>query len=48
MNDNEGKSIPSKSFNLGYFLLIYIKYFLAFFGCEPDWPRVQTFIDASD
>jgi hypothetical protein len=46
--DDDKKEIDSKSFNIGYFALIFVKKLLSFFKFEPDWPKIQTYIDSSE
>ena len=46
--DNKSKEIESKSFNLGYLFLMYIKPFLDFINVNPKWTKVQKFIDCSE
>ena len=48
MLDNDRGEISSKSYNIGYFLLSYVKSFLDLIGVNPDWPKVQGYVDASD
>lgn len=48
MVTNEKEDIESQSFNVGYFLLMYVKSFLEFFNVNPDWPKVQQFAESSD
>ena len=47
MVDNEREEIPSKSFNILYFIMMYLKIFLDFIKVEPDWPKTQKYIDIS-
>ena len=44
MLDSEKDEIPSKSFNMGYFILIYLKRFLDFIRVSPEWPKVDKFL----
>ena len=41
MVDNEKKDIPSESFNIIYFFLMYIRKFFTFCGCDPGWQKVK-------
>ena len=44
MSDNAKEEIPSQSFNILYFFLMYVKQLLAFCNCDPDWPRVRSIL----
>ena len=48
MLDNENKEIESNSFNIFYYVLMFIKKGLSHFKCDPNWPKVQTFIDSCE
>ena len=48
MVDNDREEIPSQSFNIGYFFLMYVKRFLNSIKIEPDWPKVQKFTEVSN
>ena len=48
MLDNDKQEVQSSSFNIIYFLLSYIKQFLNYLNCSPDWPSVQKYMEASD
>ena len=44
MLDNDKQEVQSSSFNIFYFLLSYIKQFLNYLNCSPDWPSVQKYM----
>ena len=46
--DNHKGEIPSNSYNVGYFVASYFKMILDKIGVSPDWPRVETYDDATD
>ena len=47
LKDNKKDEIQSQSFNLAYFLSMYLKQFLDKIKIMPNWPKVQNFIDSS-
>lgn len=47
MTNNDKKEIPSSSFNVFYFVLSYIKHFLDWINVNPNWPKVQNYIEAT-
>ena len=48
MVDNDREEIASSSFNIFYFALTYIKSFLNWMNVNPDWPKVEKYMEASD
>ena len=48
MVDNNHQEIRSELFTMLAFIAVTIKKVLAFFGFNPDWQKVQTFIDSSE
>ena len=43
MIDNDKEEIPSQSFSVFYFLMMFVKKFLELIKVNPDWPKIQKF-----
>ena len=48
MVDNDREEISSSSFNIFYFAFTYVKSFLDWINVNPDWPKVEKYMEASD
>ena len=46
--NNDSEEIESNSFNMGYWFMMYVKRMLNFFKCDPDWPKVQMYLNSCE